>query len=170
MPVFTVSENTSLHSGFSRKRRMRPALSVMTTPYSRGLSTLVRQRVARERRSAADDQKRVVAQEVLRLLDTAGGAERGVLHRVFEVNTELAAVTEVLLDLLGHVVERHDDIADSVARQQLQNMLHHGLVHDGDERFRPVKRQGSQAAALTACHDDCFHYANLRCGPRGSLG
>ena len=39
MPVLIVSEKTSPHDGFSRKRVMRPSSSVTTTPNSSGLVT-----------------------------------------------------------------------------------------------------------------------------------
>ena len=43
-----VSLNTSPQEGFSRKRRILPSSSVITTPYSRGFSTRVRVMVAIE--------------------------------------------------------------------------------------------------------------------------
>ena len=48
MPVLIVSEKTSPHLGFSRKRSMRPSSSVMTMPNSSGFSIGLQ----RERRDA----------------------------------------------------------------------------------------------------------------------
>jgi hypothetical protein len=47
MPVFTVSENTWPHVGFSRNRWIRPSSSAMTIPNSSGSGTRVRPTVTR---------------------------------------------------------------------------------------------------------------------------
>ncbi len=49
--MFTVSEKTSPHEGFSRNRTIRPSSSVMTIPYWSGLGTRVSTIVAAALRS-----------------------------------------------------------------------------------------------------------------------
>ena len=125
-------------------------------------------------RIPAEDQKAVVVQEVLGFLHTAGRPQRRVLDCVTEVHAELAAVAKILLDIVGQIVQRDDDLADPVAQEQFEDVLHHGFVHDRDERLGAVKRQGAEAAALASRHDDCFHRKALL-GPgqetrRPSLG
>ena len=134
MPVLTVSEKTSPQDGFSRKRRMRPPSSVMTTPNSSGLSTcwriseatalffpVVGERLVHVQvgqRVPGDDDERIIFEIFLGLLDAARRPQRRVFHRVDQIDAQFRPVAEVPLDLIGEIIEGDDDVCDAGALEQ----------------------------------------------------
>ena len=82
----------------------------------------IRQRVTRH------DNKRVVFEILFRFFDAACCSKRRVFHRVDEIDAKLRAVAEVAFDFVGEIIECHDNIRDAVALQQLNRVLHTGLV------------------------------------------
>ena len=104
---------------------------------------------------AADHEERLV-QEVLGLLDRAGGAERRVLDGVLEPHAQLRAVAEVGADRLRQVGHRHDDVLDAVLPQQLDDVLDARLAGDRHHRLGLVRREGTQTRSLPSCHHDAL--------------
>ena len=103
------------------------------------------------------DHKERVLEEVCRVADRSGGAERLALDDVFDRHAVVAAVSEVLTDRVWHERQGHDDVCDAVAAEQIDDVFHHRAIGDGEERFGLVGRQGPESAALAAGHDHCLH-------------
>ena len=67
------------------------------------------------------------------------------------------AVAEVAADRLRHERERHDDVVEAVAAEQVDHVLHARLADDRDHRLRLVRGERAQARPLPARHDDGLH-------------
>ncbi len=116
----------------------------------------VGQRVAR-------DHDEALAEQLLGVLDAARRAEGHLLDRVVDVHPEGAAVAEVVADGLGQEGERDHDVLDAVQPEQLDDVLHAGLVGDRHHRLGLVARERAQARALSPGHHDGAHGPPPRC-------
>jgi hypothetical protein len=85
------------------------------------------------------------------------GSERCLFGCVTHPDPELGTVTEVGADVIRHERDGHDDVVEPVAREQLDDVLHHRHVRDGHHRLRLVTRERPQTRALTAGHDHSLH-------------
>ena len=107
-------------------------------------------------RVPTDDEKGVVEMGG-GVLDPAGGAEGHFFDDVCDIEAEAAAVAVEVLDHGGHILEGNDDLGDAVISDQVENMAEDGFVDQGDHRFGAPNREGTQAGAFTAGHDNGFH-------------
>ena len=108
-----------------------------------------------------DDQERVV--EVLACIaHAASGAQRHGLVGIADGDTELAAVAEVGLDVIGQERNRDHDLVEAVPGEQIDDVLHHRPVGDRQHRLGGVRRERTQTRPLTAGHDDSLHRNSLR--------
>ncbi len=108
---------------------------------------------------AGDDDERLRSEECLGLFDGARRPERRVFDDVVHRDAEIRPVAEIGLDLVGHVVQRGDDLVDAVAAQEVDDVVHDRLAGDRRQRFRSRRRQRSQSRAFTARHHDRLHAA-----------
>ena len=90
-----------------------------------------------------------------------GGAERRVLGRVPHRDPEVGAVAEIVADLVGEERDRHDDLVETVQREQRDDVLHHRLVGQRHHRLRRVARERTQPCAFTSGEDHRLHDATL---------
>jgi hypothetical protein len=109
---------------------------------------------------ARDDEERVV-ELVRRVADRPRGAERAVFRRVAHGDPEVGAVAEVVADLVGEERHRDDDLVEPVLRQQPDDVLHHGLVHQRHHRLGGVAGERAQPRPLTTGHDHRLHQEGL---------
>ena len=107
-------------------------------------------------RVAGDHQERLV-QHIAGERDAPGGAQRAVLVGVGDVEPELLARSEVVLDDRPEVVERDDDVGDPVVLEQPQDVLDGRGVAQGDHGLGPLEGERTQARAFAAGHDDRLH-------------
>src|ERR1700694_3653883 len=105
---------------------------------------------------AADDDERLV-QELLRILDAAGGAQRRIFDHVGDVHPEVRTVPEVIADRLAKVLQGDDHVGDSVLFEQAKDVLHHRLADHRHQGFWHPARQRPQPRALAARHNHSFH-------------
>ncbi len=106
-------------------------------------------------RIAGDDQERVV-QELLGVLDAAGGSQRRLLHRVVQIHPQRLAVTEVPADHLRQVGDGDHDLVHAVLAQQLDDVLHARLSCHRHHRLGLVGGQRPQPRPLPTRHHDGF--------------
>jgi len=92
-------------------------------------------------RVAGDDEKRRIAQKVGCEFDGARGTQWRIFHDVLHRDAEGRAVAEITLDFVGEIMQGGDDLGDAVTAQQIDDVLHHGLVRDGRERLGPARCQ-----------------------------
>ena len=119
----------------------------------------------------AGDHEEALVELVHGVADRAGRAQRLLLGGVDHPHAELGAVAEVGADVVGQVGDGDHDVVEAVPLQQLDDVLHHRLVGQREHRFRGVRGQGTQAAALTAGHDHGLHEAEpTRARPVGPTG
>ena len=111
-------------------------------------------------RVARDDEEGLV-ERLLRELDRAGGTRGRLLDRVADLNAVGFAVAEVPAYCLRHEGERHDDVIEAVAAEELHDVLHAGLAYDRHHRLRLIRGQRPEPRPLSARHDDGFHRATL---------
>jgi hypothetical protein len=105
----------------------------------------------------ARDHEEGLVELVHRVANRTRGAERRVLGRVAHPYPELAAVTEVVADLVGEERDRDDDVVEPVLREQSHDVAHHRDVGDRQHRLRLVARERSESGAFAAGEDDCLH-------------
>ena len=109
-------------------------------------------------RVAADHQEGL-GEQVLGLLDAAGGAERHILDGVLDVHAELRAVAEIALDHPGQVLQGDHHLGDPVLLEQQQDMFHHRPADDrapsasGRPTVKGRRRDPSPPAMTTAFID-----------------
>ena len=105
---------------------------------------------------AADHQKGVV-----KILPGVGNAARRaqgrLLDGIADTHAHGTAVSEVILNHAGHVLQRDDDFGDPVVAQKLQDVSEHHLVHQRQHRLGATHSQRAQPRACAACHHDSFH-------------
>src|ERR1017187_220705 len=123
MPVFTVSEKTCPQVGFSWKRWIRPSSSTMMMPNSSGPGTL-------------GTPTATIAQRVLRVLDTARGAQRRLLGRVLQAHIEVLAIAEIVAHHGGEELDGDDGLVESVLAEQPEDVFHDRLVGHRQQRLR----------------------------------
>src|SRR5438874_3739346 len=95
----------------------------------------------------------------------AGGAERGVLHHIGDIDAEVRTVAEVVANRRAQVLQCHHDVRDAVLTQQSKDVLHDGLAHHRNERLRHTAGQRTKPRAFTAGHHYCFHNECLKRSP-----
>src|SRR5713101_3642233 len=69
---------------------------------------------------AADDDERLV-QELLRILDAAGGAEWRIFDHVGDVHSKVRTIAEVIADRRAEILQGHDHIGDPVLFEQAKD-------------------------------------------------
>jgi hypothetical protein len=89
-------------------------------------------------RVARDHDKRFAGQQLVSHLHRTGGTERRVFDDVLHRYAEVGAAVEIRFDFVGEVVQRRDDLGDTVPPQQGDDMLHHRFAGDRSERLRPA--------------------------------
>ena len=107
-------------------------------------------------RIAADDDEGLV-QVLLRVLDTAGGAQRRVLDDIGDVDAEVRAVPKIVADRGTQVLQRHHHIRDAVVTQQPQDMFHDRLADHRHQRLRDAAGQRPQPRPLATRHHYRLH-------------
>src|SRR5207237_9507553 len=105
---------------------------------------------------ARDDDERLVQLRAGKS-NRAGGAEGRLLDRILDRHPERLAVAEVAPDRLREEGDRDDDVVETMAAEQLEDVLHARLADDRHHRLRLVRRQRPQARALAPCHHDGLH-------------
>ncbi len=105
---------------------------------------------------SGDDEERVV-EPAGGALHGAGGAERGLLDRVADVDAERLAAAEIAPDRLRQEGDRHDHVLEAVAPEELDDVLHARLADDRHHRLGLVRGQRPQPRALSPRHDDGLH-------------
>ncbi len=91
---------------------------------------------------ATDDDKGLI-EVLLGLLDAPRRPQRRLLDGVGDVHPEALAVAKIVLNVLGHVLERHHDIGYTMTLEQVEDVPDNRLVHHGHHRFGVVDRQWS---------------------------
>ena len=89
-------------------------------------------------------------------------AERHLLDRVLDVEAERLAVAEVAADRLRHEGDRHDDVLEAVAAEQLDDVLHAGFADDRHHRLGLVRGERPEPRPLPTRHHDGFHAVTVR--------
>ncbi len=92
-----------------------------------------------------------------RRLYAPGGAEGRIFDAVANAQAVRRAVAEVVLDHRCEVLNGDDDLGDPVGLQEIEDVLHDGLVDDGDQRLGPANGKGTQARTLATGHYDGLH-------------
>ena len=112
---------------------------------------------------AGDDQKRFV-EEFTGRVHTAGRPQQILFEAVAEVDPEIGAVAEVALDRVGEPVEVGDDAGETLAAEQLDDVLHDRPVQDRHHRLGHRVCDRAQAGAKTCSQHHRLHQAvpNLR--------
>ena len=110
---------------------------------------------------AGDDEERVV-ELAAREPHGARGAERRLLDRVLDRQTEAVAVAEVAPDRLRQERHGHDHVLEPMGPEQLEDVLHARLADDRDHRLGLVRRQRAQAGPLPSRHHDRLHVCTSR--------
>ena len=105
---------------------------------------------------AADEHEGVV-EVLLDALHAPGRPQRGLFDRVDDLDAPLRAIAEVRDDLVGEVVEGHDDGLDAVPLEQLDDVLHHRLVAQPYHGLGSVEGERAQARAFSTSHDHSLH-------------
>ena len=82
----------------------------------------IRERIAR------DDDERFVTEDIGCQAHGAGRSERRIFNDVRHRDPESGPVAKITFDLVGEVMQRRDDFGDAVVPEQIDDMLHHGLV------------------------------------------
>ncbi len=90
--------------------------------------------------------------------DAAGGAQVGRRAQVFDADAERRAVSEMLDDDLGLVIEHDQQVIKTMLLQKPDDVLHHGFAGHGNHGFGDVASKRSQASAEAASHDNCAHF------------
>jgi hypothetical protein len=119
----------------------------MTTPNSSGEGLLFpvefdrSGKVAVGQGVAGNDDERPVFQLVFGVLDTSGGAEGHGFGGVMDRDIEVRAVAEVVTNFVAKIVKGGDHFLDPVPFQQSQDVLHDGLIPDGNQRLGALRRE-----------------------------
>src|SRR5690242_15608073 len=114
---------------------------------------------------AADDQKWLI-EHIFGILHAARGAKWNLFTGVVDMHTNLRPVAKIVFDGAGHVLHGDNDVGDSMALEQIEDMLHDRATHNWHHRFRTRDGQWSQSRALAASH----HYSFHNTGPPSSPG
>ncbi len=120
-------------------------------------------------RVGSHHQEGLVAEELGDVADAAGRAQQLVLVAVGELGSERRAVTEAVADGVREPVQVGDHLAEAVATQEQQDVLHHRAVGDRDHRLRDLVGEWAQAGPQARCHHHRFHRAT-RCPDPSSPG
>ncbi|MNX78966.1 hypothetical protein D3C86_1105790 [compost metagenome] len=109
-------------------------------------------------KAVARDHQEGVVQVLLDGLDRPRRAEGHLLlDRVGDVDPEVAAVPEVVLDDLRQVVEGDEDVGDPMPLEEVDDVLRHGAVQHRDHGLGNVAGERAQAGTGTAGHQNSLH-------------
>ncbi len=106
---------------------------------------------------AADDDERVVLQELLGALDAAGISPELLLALPEDLHAPALAISKIFFDLIAQIVQVDGDLRDPVLFQQLDKILHYRAVDDGHERLGDVTGQGIEAGTDPGGQYHRFH-------------
>ena len=174
------SESASARSGFSWKPWIRPSEPVITTPNSLTFGDpLDGQRgdavvglvggteggqVDVGERVGGHHQEGLVAEELGDVADAARRAQQLVLVAVGELDPERRAVAEAVADGVREPVQVGDHLAEAVAAQEQQDVLHHRAVGDRHHRLRDLVGERAQAGPQARCHHHRSHQSGRASG------
>ena len=105
----------------------------------------------------ADDQEILVPDEIPAGEDAARRPRRLRLRAVFDADTQVASVAEVVPDDLGQIVESHAQLRKTAAFQQQDDMLQQRAVKQPDHGLGLVCAEGPEARTFAAGENDRFH-------------
>jgi hypothetical protein len=94
---------------------------------------------------AVDDDEGAAVEKRPRFEQPTAGIEQLGFLGIGNMQTELAAVAEMVAQHRAEVVHVHDNIRDAVMAQQEERVFDHGPARDADERLRQPVRQRPQA-------------------------
>ncbi len=120
-----------------------------------GLEVEIRQHVSRH------DEDRL-AGLLRRESDSPGRAQVGGGGDVRHVHAPAVAIPEMRGNGLGHEIQEDDEIAEPVAFEQADRVLHDRHIAYGHERLGHVGRERSETGAKPARHDDSLHSMHSR--------
>ena len=106
---------------------------------------------------AVDYEKRFRVEEGASIIKRAAGAENDWLFNVTKLNAKLATVTKCFADGVSAVMQVHQDVAPSIARQVFGNVTDKWLPQDWNCRFGAIFRQRPEACAVTGRQNHCTH-------------
>jgi hypothetical protein len=87
------------------------------------------------------------------VLQAAASAEGLVLDRVVDPHSEPRTISHVLLENLGSMAERDDDVSDSVLGQPSELMLDDRPASDLDHGLRAIIGERSKSLSLASGED-----------------
>src|SRR5581483_3716825 len=89
-----------------------------------------------------DDEKRL-GEMFFRILDATRSAERDILTRIGNAHTKLRTIAKVIFYIACQILNRNNDLSDTVTLQKVKNVFHYRLTDNRDHRLRALNRQWS---------------------------
>src|SRR5674476_235336 len=102
---------------------------------------------------AADHDEGAAAEELAEGAGAARRTQQFPLEVVAQVDAEGGAVAEVRADLVRVIVQVGGGLADAVPVQEMEQVLHHRPVEDGNHGFGRASRERIEPRAQTGGHD-----------------
>lgn len=84
-------------------------------------------------------------------------AEGLCFDEVGDVDAELTAIAEVVLNDVSEVSDDECDVSESLSLEAFDLVLEYGFAGDGYHGFGHVASHGGYACAFSSGHDDGFH-------------
>lgn len=108
-----------------------------------------------------DDEKGIVLESLLGVLDAARGTEGLLLIGIGELHPELLAVAEIVPDQRGQELHGYDGLIEPMPLEQPQHMLHDRPVHHRQERLGHARGHGAKSCSFATGHHDGLHVGSV---------
>src|SRR5689334_4949636 len=94
-------------------------------------------------KSIATDHKKWLGEMFFCIFDASCRTERHVLPRVSNAHTKLRTIAKVIFYIARQILNRNNDLSNTMTLQKVENVFHYRLADNRDHRLRALNREWS---------------------------